>query len=356
MKVTPVPAGELSAELRATWIRLQESDPRLVSPFLRPEFVQAVASACEGVYVGVVEDGATPVGFLPFQRGPLRSGLPVGAPLNECQALVGRLDGLDARAFVTGCDLVSLELDHLLAHQSEFTSHHTEVVESPVIELPSGWEAYRTAVARTGSNLIRQAERKRRKLAREVGPLRFEAHVEDADVLQRLLAWKSAQCQRTGIFDVFRFDWPNRMLQTLHRTEAPGFAGRLSAVYAGEELVAAHFGLVSGGVWHWWFPAYDPRWARYSPGVTLLLEMARASTELGVRRIDLGRGTEPYKRRACTGSIAQAQARVECPSLVTSVRRLRRGTMAALRGSPLSVPAEALARLVRRGERWLRLR
>lgn len=356
MKVTVVPGRELATELSAAWARIQEAEPDLASPFLRPEYTQAVASARDDVFVGVIEDAGAPVGFLPFQRGALRSALPAGSPLCEYQALVGGPADLGPRELVAGCGLVSWEFDHLLASQAAFAPFHLEVQESPVLDLTGGWEAYREAVAGAGSDLIRQGLRKSRKLEREVGPLRFEARVEEREVLRRLLEWKSAQCERTGLFDVFQFDWPNRLVETLLETNGADFAGLLSAVYAGDELVAAHFGLTSRGVWHWWFPTYDRRWARYSPGLILLLQMAQAADGLGIQRLELGRGSEPYKLRARTGSTRVARGRVECPSVITSLRRFRRGTMSAVRASPLARPVEIVARLVRRGERWFRSR
>lgn len=353
MKVSVVAGRELSPDLRAGWHRLLDASPELASPFLRPEYVAAVASVRDDVFVGVLEDGGEAVGFFPFQKGLLRTGGPVGAPLCEYQALVGGPPDLAPKDLVAGCGLVAWEFDHLLAAQAPFAPFHLEVNESPVIDLTGGWEAYRDAVAARGSDLIKQGLRKTRKLEREVGPVRFEACVTDPKVLRRLLEWKSEQCRRTGIFDVFRFDWPHAMVARLHAASDAGLSGLLSAVYAGDELVAAHLGLRSGGVWHWWFPTYDVRFGRYSPGLILLLQMVMAADDLGVVRIDFGRGSEAYKLRARTGSVPVASGRVECPSLVTTLRKARRGTMSAVRNSPLARPAEAVTRLVRRGGKLL---
>ena len=122
------------------------------------------------------------------------------------------------------------------------------------------------------------------------------------------------------------------------------------------EIVAAHLGMHSNGVWHWWFPGYDLRWSSYSPGMLLLLQMIAATDELGIRRIDFGDGKQPYKLRAQTGTIPVARGRVECPSAITTVRLARRRVMSALRQSPLVGPVNACVRLVRRGEKRLRSR
>ena len=51
----------------------------------------------------------------------------------------------------------------------------------------------------------------------------------------------------------------------------------------------------SGGVLHVWFPTYDPALAKYSPGLVLWLELARAAADLGLWQFDLGKGQERYK-------------------------------------------------------------
>ena len=75
----------------------------------------------------------------------------------------------------------------------------------------------------------------------------------------------------------------------------------LSAVYAGEHLIAAHFGLRAGPVLHWWFPVYDPEFSRLDPGWMQLRAVLEAGPELGLERIDLGRGDGEWKRWLGTG-------------------------------------------------------
>src|SRR5258707_3012366 len=49
------------------------------------------------------------------------------------------------------------------------------------------------------------------------------------------------------------------LMSRLLHTRDPAFAGILSTVHIGDDLVAAHFGIRADGVLHWWFPVYDPR-------------------------------------------------------------------------------------------------
>ena len=90
-----------------------------------------------------------------------------------------------------------------------------------------------------------------------------------------------------------------------------GFAGMLSLLYAGKRLVAGHFGMRGRFAWHYWFPAYDPEMAKYSPGLILLLKMAEHAPSLGVRTIDLGLGMSLYKQRLMNASVPLAGGSVE---------------------------------------------
>ena len=80
----------------------------------------------------------------------------------------------------------------------------------------------------------------------------------------------------------------------------------------------------SAKVLHYWFPAYDRDYARYSPGVILLAELARAAPGLGIDTIDLGKGDADYKRRFATGGVQLLEGRIERPSLLAIWRTARR--------------------------------
>ena len=52
---------------------------------------------------------------------------------------------------------------------------------------------------------------------------------------------------------------------------------------------------------HWWFPVYDPEFSRLDPGWMQIRAMLEASPQLGLERIDLGRGDGEWKRWLATG-------------------------------------------------------
>jgi CelD/BcsL family acetyltransferase involved in cellulose biosynthesis len=157
-----------------------------------------------------------------------------------------------------------------------------------------------------------------------VGPLRFEAHSADPRCLAQVLAWKSDQYRRSGWPDLFAADWGRVLVEQIHGIQKPGFAGMLSLLYAGPFLVAGHMGMRSRTVWHYWFPAYDRRFAKYSPGLLLLLKMAQQAQDIGLRSIDVGTGLSLYKKRLMNVAVEVAEGSVETPSCLGLFRSGRR--------------------------------
>ena len=216
------------------------------------------------------------------------------------------------------------EFDHLLANQKPFRVYDGAWGDSPVIDLSDGFPTYEGWLRGRSQSLVRSIERRIRKFERELGPLRFVCSSEDAAILRCVLEWKSQQFRRTGKADLFRLRWGTEVLERILATREPDFAGVLSVRYAGDDPIAAHFGMRSGSVLHWWFPSFDPAFGRYSPGTLLLWKLAKESDSGETRRIDLGKGDEPYKARFANERVSLAEGRVELPSRTTQIRRARR--------------------------------
>jgi CelD/BcsL family acetyltransferase involved in cellulose biosynthesis len=158
---------------------------------------------------------------------------------------------------------------------------------------------------------------------------------------------KRAQYAATSGRDYFRqpdrIDLMHRLLHTRDRA----FGGILSTLHIGDHLVAAHFGIRSDHVLHWWFPVYDPAYAQLSPGWVLLRELVAATPEFGIHRIDLGRGDDEYKRRAKTGEILVSQGVVTRSTARNVLRRARHRTINAAKASPFGPGLRQLARRLR---------
>lgn len=141
---------------------------------------------------------------------------------------------------------------------------------------------------------------------------------------------------KTGSRDYFAKSAHVQLMHRLLHTRGPGFGGVLSTVHIGDRLVAAHFGIRSGHVLHWWFPVYDPAFAQLSPGWILLREVIDAAAEIGITRMDLGRGDDDYKRRAKTGETVVSQAFVSNSVTRRVMRSGRQAMTDAVKRSPLA--------------------
>ncbi len=308
MKVTVLPAPDLSPAHAQMWSRIQQGDPLLTSPYFTPAFVETVASVRDDVFIGVVEDGNDGVGFFPFQR-QRGEGVPVAHGVSDFHGLiaspgfVGRADEL-----TRGCGLTAWQFHHVPVDQKLFEPFHRTLAPCPVIELSKGLGA--NAGGPGTPRIIGKLAALARQLRRDHGPIRFEPAVNDQAALHQLIAWKSAQYRRLGTRDRFEQSWLVRLLEHVLQTRTPMFAGLLSALYAGDDLVALHMGMRSQRTLHYWFPAYATRFSRYSPGLQLLVKLVEWAPSAAIERIDLGEGQEPYKLRVMSGATVVAGGRV----------------------------------------------
>ncbi len=352
MQITALPHAELAARHFDAWSRIQDSDPALASPFFSPEFTTAVASVRDDVYVGVLEQAGAIVGLFPFQRGAWGEGKAVGGEVSQFQSVIVE-PGIEWRVdrLLKGCGLSSWTFDYLPISQTPFERHFRCVGDSPYLNLSNGFEAY-CAEIRNGGKAIEQAARKARKLDREVGPLRFELHDASNDSFQRLLDWKSEQHRRTNVVDAFQRRWLVALLDRVRQTQTDSFAGLLSTLYAGDQLVAVHLGLRSKTALHSWYPAYDVEFAKHSPGITLLLKMAEALAAEGVQRIDLAAGEHTYKTRFMSGAISVARGFADRSPVKAYVRRNAATFREGMRDASWAAPVRTPVRMLRRVGRW----
>src|SRR5262249_15136949 len=155
-----------------------------------------------------------------------------------------------------------------------FAPFHWSIDGSPQIDVSKGYDAYVQERRDAGSEQIKKTYNLMRRIEREVGSLRFIAESNNIASLATVLTWKSEQYRKSSNTDLFKPGWISDAANRIFNSRAGGFSGLLSLLYAGDQLIAGHFGMRSRRVWHYWFPAYEPKAARYSPGLILLLKMA----------------------------------------------------------------------------------
>jgi CelD/BcsL family acetyltransferase involved in cellulose biosynthesis len=332
----------------ACWRAIHRADAVYASPFFDPAFTELVVAARSDVYVAVLRHDDEDVGFFPFQRNKVGVGYPPGWGLCDYQGPVARRD-LDWRAsqLLRACGLRCFAFDRLPSAQLPFSQYEQARSLAPVINLADGFERYQQAQRDAGriKGLSRLRSRWRR-LEREYGPVRFEAHVDDPRALAQLLAWKSRQYRRTGMADLLQRNWFRQVIEGAASARSDGFAGMLSALYAGDRPVALHLGLRSHSVWHYWLPAHDvdESLSRCSPGLLLILAMAQAAESLGISCIDFGKGDARHKREFANASVSLSEGVAGDAPLAAAMRGRRRALALARR----SRVGPRVRRLVRR--------
>jgi len=347
MNVQVVHPQELTAEQINLWSGMMNSRDFTDSPFFHPEYVLTLSRFREPVRVGIVKENGRPVAFFPFERHG-KSGRPLGFKLCDFQGVI-RSPGtvVDARALLVGCGLTSWEFDHVVASHPEFLAWHLRVEDSPYLDLSQGFDAYVAQHKKAGHKSISRTNQKRRKMEREIGPIRFAWHSTDRAVFETLLEWQSDQRRRTGTFDILQFDWVVQTLDAIRQIEGDDFSGVLSTLHVNDSLAAVFLSMTTQTDLHQWFSAYNVALGRYSPGNILHLAMARAAAERGILRIDLGRGKEPYKKSFGSGNIFVAEGAVDLNPLRHGVRTGWYRTCEKIRNSRLHGPLQAPKRIVR---------
>ncbi|MFJ8200322.1 GNAT family N-acetyltransferase [Streptomyces sp. NPDC096152] len=344
MDISVYRPGELSAADRAAWTAMQSKahlhgSEGLANPFLSPEFALAVGRCRRGVRIAVVREDAEPAAFFPFQRSAAGVGRAVGIGVSDCQGLVHRPGFTwDARDLLRACGLAVWEFDHLVAGQEPFEAGASGTFPSPVMDVDQGYDTYLRELRARSPKFTRTTLAKERRLGRDAGPVTYVHDERDPAALRTLMAWKSAQYRRTGRSDRFAHEWITRLVTRLFHTRSDPFAGILSVLYADGRPVAAHFGLRTERVLACWFPAYDPAYAKYSPGLVLHLRMAEAAAADGIAHLDLGRGQKEYKDSLKTRELLVSEGWVTRRHPIAVGHRARRAPVRALRNMVLSRP------------------
>lgn len=360
MRAEIIRATELTAAHTAAWgsLRRELTGDRLAgigpsaaaadSPFLHPTYARVLGGRRSRVQICVLKKDGDIVGFFPFERH--RSGVarPAGGRVCDVQAVIARPEHVPAPQELRRlCNVRVLHFEQLVPPAAWLDSEPFHVQTARHMDLGHGYDAYVEARREAGSSQIAKTARKCRKLEREVGGVEFSWHDPDGAAFGQLLDWKRAQRSRTSSFDVLQFRWVVEFLERVRATHTEDFAGVLSTLRVDGRLAAVHLGMRTETALHHWFTAYDRRLYKYSPGLILLLELAREASKRGIRRIDLGRGPEQWKVSFASLETGVATGAVDARPL----RSLARAGVLGLRRWTAASSGWAALRPARR---WLR--
>jgi CelD/BcsL family acetyltransferase involved in cellulose biosynthesis len=355
MKASLLRPGELGASEVATWHKLQASAPDLANPFCSPTFARAVDAVDRRTRVAVVEEDGAIVAFVPMtvRRGGIATGL--AARLAGIEAVApGR--PLDLAAVLARCGLAAIEFEHLRAGERS-TAAGLRVLAGHAVDVSGGYDAYLERATLEHAHALREAERRRSRLAEHHGAAVFRGGIRDPTALALLVRWKSAQYRRSGWPDPLARGWVVELVELLAATGELDLSGRLSTLSAGDTVIAVDFSLCSDAVLATWFNAYDPAFGRYSPGTLRWYHVIEDAAALGLREVDLGPGDEPYKATLATTRYDVFAGAVERRCLEALARRAWRAPRQAATGYVLAHPrVRAGVRRTLRGDGRLRSR
>ncbi|MEY2951963.1 MAG: hypothetical protein RLZZ401_50, partial [Pseudomonadota bacterium] len=325
MKISLIAVHELDDGLQQRWRELQSKEPVLQRPFYHPEFTRLVARHRPGIRIAVLEADNGVCGFLPHELDRARQIQPIGLYLSDYHGLIANFaTPVAVPQLLRACGAKYWHFDHMPLVQSALAPFIRMPSVSPVMDIAGGIEAYQARLAEfqltKTPGVLASTRKSANRLRRDLGPLRFVWDERDPAVLERVMALKSAQWRRTGVadHDAFALPWVRHLMQDGHQLRDNSFCGTLSALYAGDRLVAAHFGFRSDAVLHGSFATYEPDLSYYMPGSLLIQQFAEHGSGQGVSTFDMGRGTQDYKVRFATSMVAMGEGAVSTPQIIAT--------------------------------------
>jgi CelD/BcsL family acetyltransferase involved in cellulose biosynthesis len=85
----------------------------------------------------------------------------------------------------------------------------------------------------------------------------------------------------------------------------------ISALLVGDQIVAAHWGLVCRDRFYYLMPSYEGgEWMKFSPGRLLMEELIEWCFSQGIAEFDLGVGDEPYKAKLVDTVVPLSRVRI----------------------------------------------
>jgi CelD/BcsL family acetyltransferase involved in cellulose biosynthesis len=323
LKTTILKGSTLSLDILEAWAGQLQANSNLASLYFAPAFNQIVASARGDVEVAVVEDDGNVVALFPYQRGRFDVAGPVGEFISDYHGLIsGPSFSLDPRELLQACGLVAWDFNHFPVSQASFAPFHREQHRSPIIDLSTGYEAYVKERREAGTEQIKKKWQPHAPHGARSRPSAICGTFAGQENIGAIAGLENLPVPPESLARPLFHTLRRNTIERIHATQTPDFAGVLSVLYAGDQLVAAHFGMRSSTVWHYWFPTFDHAFSKYSPRVMLLLKMPEAASTVRIKTIDLGTGEHSDKWRLMNGFVATDSGSVALTGPVTLARRV----------------------------------
>ena len=316
---------------------------------------RAQAGGPQRTRVAIIEDGGRE-GYFAARTGGLTA-MPAGAPMCDYQGVVADPElVVDPKALVAALGVRRLDFSHMLAEQAAFAPYGHGRQASRVVDVSEGFEAYQAARRAAGVGVLKDTAKKRRKVERELGEVRFTAFSTDAADLEQLIVWKSAQFRATNQTDIYETPWTGKLLRQLFEASTPEFGASLYTLHLGGKLAAAHLHLHGREVIHGWIIAHDHAFERYSPGILLFVDILQWMNDTPYKKLDLGPGDYRFKAELSNAVQEVRDGYVGLPSAATLTRAAAYGMVRIAESLPLGEMSQLPAKALRRVDRWRGLR
>jgi CelD/BcsL family acetyltransferase involved in cellulose biosynthesis len=341
----------LQPELAAKWRSLQRQRRAWNSPLFSPEWSRAVerARGGEGVRVAVVSDRGEARAFMALSAGKMTA-MAAGGALCDYEGLVGDPGpGFDPRALLSALGVGRYDFSHVLADSPAFAPFGRGQELSWVVDAPEGYEAYAAGRRAAGVSALKDLDKKRRKVEREIGAPVFTARSASVADFQRLIVLKREQYRATSQTDVLAPAWTRQLLQDLfERQTTDDFGGELFTLHIGGDLAAAQFHLLGERTIHAWMIGHEAPFERYSPGLLLFQDILRWMDGEAYDRLDFGYGDYRFKRELSNFQQTLAHGFVGQPSAVSLMREAAYGVRRMAEALPLGRASELPGKAMRR--------
>jgi CelD/BcsL family acetyltransferase involved in cellulose biosynthesis len=346
--------GELCASAIQTWRALQSAGRGWDSPFLSPCWARSVEashgvrkSGGGDVRIVMLSEGGKPVAFLPAQVGRVTA-LAAGGAMTDYEGFVGDPGpDFDVVELVRALGVSRYDFSHVPAEQTPFAPYARGQSVSWVVDIADGYAAY-AEQRRASASVLKEIDRKRRKVERELGPTRFTARSTSRADYDRLIELKRAQYRATGQTDVLAAAWTRTLLEQLSTLDQTGVCGALFTLHIGDQLAATQFHLMGETTIHTWMVAHEPELERYSPGLMLFQDILKWMDDQPFDRLDFGYGDYRFKRELSNLQRPLMHGFVGVASAAALVRQAAYGVRRAAEALPLGPISELPGKAMRR--------
>lgn len=194
--------------------------------------------------------------------------------------------------------------------ERNFTRYRGEV--APFVPLAGDFESYLESLRKFRKNMRSDTLRQMKRMA-ALGAFQFHIvkppQAEGApspgivEAVKVFVAQKRRQFKETGIAGALTRPGYEEFY---HAEASENPHAHISCLTLDGEIIAVHFGYLYGNRFYYLMPAYDPRYAKYSPGRVLTYYLLEHCYSRGVQIFDFALGAEPYKYEWTADQVEEA--------------------------------------------------